>query len=149
MIYECYQYQRSPSQENQLRIDRCDSKGSKRPKGCPRPSFSYSTDAYCSWHCEKDEAQEGQRWMGRHTGSSALLEHYRLSGSRFTLRPNSRTNDIEISFQFLLFSSQTLLYFSTCLVLCPVVQKVAFRSARFVPASSSLIQFRLSWKMLV
>ena len=97
-IREYYQYQRSPSQENQLRIDRCDSKGSKRPKGCPRTSFSYSTDAYCSWYCKKDEAQERQRWMGRHARSSALLEHYRLSRSCFTLRHRNILSILFFSF---------------------------------------------------
>lgn len=76
---------RGPPQEDQLRVDHCDSKGSKRSTGRPRPSLSYATDAHRGRHREKDEAQEGQRWMGRHARSSALLEHHCLSGSGFTL----------------------------------------------------------------
>ena len=81
-----YRRMRSPSQEDQLRIDRRHSKGSERSKSRPRSSVSYSTDAYRGWYREKDEAPKGQRWMGRRTGSSALLEHHRLPGSHATLK---------------------------------------------------------------
>lgn len=39
--------------------------------------------------------------MGRHTGSSALLEHHCLSGSRFTVRSNLSTDSMFNFLQFL------------------------------------------------
>lgn len=86
--------QRSPSQEDQLRIDRRHSKGSERSKSRPRSSVSYSTDPYRSWYREKDEAPKGQRRMGRRTRSSTLLEHHRLSGSHATLKRKLRERSI-------------------------------------------------------